>query len=182
MVEGKGVIPIDEAVYKDIVQSLKKGEVEPLIEWIDVRKSKLYKMAWAYLRNHGDVEDVFHNTIIKVVENISKLKKQEAFESWFISILLNECRKILRDKRRLLPSEEIEIINNTSPYTYDIKVDLINGLKSIDDGYKELIILKYYSGYSQKEIAEILDMPLGTVKTKIFRGLRELRELLGKEE
>lgn len=182
MVEGKGVIPIDETVYKDIVQSLIKGEVEPLIEWIDARKSKLYKMAWAYLRNHGDVEDVFHNTIIKVVENIGRLKKQEAFESWFISILLNECRKILRDKRRLLPSEEIEIINNTSPNTYDIKVDLINGLKSIDDGYKELIILKYYSGYSQKEIAEILDMPLGTVKTKIFRGLRELRELLGKEE
>lgn len=183
MVECKGVISIDRIVYKDIVQNLKNGEIDSLIEWIDVRKSKLYKMAWAYLRNHGDVEDVFHNTIIKVVENIDKLKKQEAFESWFISILLNECRKILRDKRRILPSEEIEILNNqTSPSSYDSKADLINGLKSIDEGYKELIILKYYSGYSQKEIAEILDIPLGTVKTKIFRGLRALRDLLGREE
>lgn len=181
--EGKGVISMGEVVCGDMVQSLKEGDVDCLIEWIDVRRSKLYKMAWAYLRDHGEVEDVFHNTIIKVVDNISNLKKQEAFESWFISILLNECRKMLRDKRRILPTEEIESINNgTSSGEFDTKVDLINGLRSIDEGYKELIILKYYSGYSQQEIAKIMDMPLGTVKTKIYRGLRALRDLLGKEE
>jgi RNA polymerase sigma-70 factor (ECF subfamily) len=172
-VEAKGAILMDEVEYKGIVQNIKQGDVDWLIEWIDDKKSKLYKMAWAYLRNHADVEDVFHNTIIKVLENIDKLKSEEAFESWFISILLNECRKILRDKKRILPYEEIEVTNNNiNSGTYDTKVDLINGLGDIDEGCKELIILKYYSGYSQKEIAEILDMPLGTVKQKFLEALR----------
>lgn len=92
-----------------MARSIKKGKVDTLLEWIDVNKNKLYKMSWAYLKNHSDVEDVFHNAIIKVMENADKLKKEEAFEAWFISILLNECRKVLRDNKRVLPAEDIEI-------------------------------------------------------------------------
>lgn len=165
-----------------MARSIKKGKVDTLLEWIDVNKNKLYKMSWAYLKNHADVEDVFHNTIIKVMENADKLKKEEAFEAWFISILLNECRKILRENKRMLPAEDIEISNSlATSEEKDNKLELMEGLNSIDEEYKEVIILKYYSGYSQKEIAGILNIPLGTVKTKLFRGLRVLRDVLGRE-
>jgi len=166
-----------------LVRKIKKGNVDSLLQWVDINKQKLYKIGWAYLKNHADIEDVFYNTIIKAIENISKLKSEEAFEAWFVSILLNECRKILRDKKRIIPTDEIEF--NNEAYSSDEqleKYDLINGLKSIDEEYKELIILKYYSGYSQKEIAEILNMPLGTVKTKIFRGLKVLKAVFGRED
>ena len=165
-----------------IVKSIKRGNLEVLLQWIDVNKQKLYRMSWSYLKNNTDVEDVFHNTIIKVVENINMLKNEQAFEGWFVSILLNECRKILRDGRKVQPSGDIELGDtSSSPEDQAESLDLIDGLKSIDEEYKELIILKYYSGYTQKEIGEILNMPLGTVKTKIFRGLKMLREILRRE-
>jgi len=170
---------IDDSI---IVKSIKRGNIEGLLQWIDINKQKLYRMSWSYLKNAADVEDVFQNTIIKVVEHINSLKNEGAFEGWFVSILLNECRKILRDRRRVQPSDYIQFKDTTcSPEDQAESLDLIDGLKSIDEEYKELIILKYYSGYSQKEIAEIFNMPLGTVKTKLFRGLKMLREILRRE-
>ena len=55
----------------------------------------------------------------------------------------------------------------------------ING---IDEIYKEVVILKYVSGYSQEEIGKILDIPIGTVKSRIYRGLRDLRKLLKEDD
>ncbi|MCM0647127.1 RNA polymerase sigma factor [Clostridium swellfunianum] len=172
-------------VKKDIsfiVKSLKKGKYEVFLEWLDLNKDKLYRMCFSYVKNNADVEDVFHNTAIKVIENIQKLKSEEAFEKWVISIMLNECRKLLREKKKVLISEEIEVSSEINVLAeQEERMDLINGLKKIDEKHKEMIILKYYSGYSQKEIAEILDIPLGTVKTKLFRGLKMLRDILGRE-
>lgn len=165
-----------------IAKSIKRGNIEALLQWIDVNKEKLYRISLAYLKNNTDVEDVFHNTIIKVIENIYKLQNEQVFEGWFISILLNECRKILRDRRKVQPNDYIELGDNACCIEEQAEnLDLIDGLKNIDEEYKELIILKYYSGYSQKEIAEILNMPLGTVKSKIFRGLKMLRDILRRE-
>lgn len=184
--ECKGVGSIEgfeKNKHRELISSIKSGNVDCLIEWIDGKKSRLYKIAWAYLRNHADVEDVFHNTIIKVIDNAGKLKSEEAFESWFISILMNECRKILRDRKKVLPSEEIEFRGiYRNPGEEDNRIDIVNGIKNIDGEYKEMIILKYYSGYTQREISEILHIPLGTVKTKIFRGLKALKAVLGREE
>ncbi len=172
----------DEIDASIISKSMKGGNIEVLLQWIDANKQKLYRMSWSYLKNNTDVEDVFHNTIIKVVENINKLQNEQAFERWFVSILLNECRKILRYRRKVQPSDYIELSDTACSLEDQAEsLDLIDGLKSIDEKYKELIILKYYSGYSQKEIAEILNMPLGTVKTKIFRGLKMLRKILRRE-
>lgn len=172
----------DEIDASMIAKSMKSGNIEVLLQWIDANKQKLYRMSWSYLKNNTDVEDVFHNTIIKVVENINKLQNEQAFEGWFVSILLNECRKILRDRRKVQPSVYIELGDTAySPKDQAESLDLIAGLNIINEKYKELIILKYCSGYSQKEISEILNMPLGTVKTKIFRGLKMLREILKRE-
>jgi RNA polymerase sigma-70 factor (ECF subfamily) len=166
-----------------IAKSIKRGNIEILLQWIDIKKQKLYRLSWAYLKNNEDVEDVFHNTIIKVVENINSLKNEQAFEGWFISIMLNECRKVLRDRKKAEPTESAELTEAADILKDQAEnMDLYDGLKKIDEEYKELIILKYYSGYSQKEIAEALNMPLGTVKTKIFRGLKMLRSILGRED
>lgn len=174
---------IDEMDISMVIKSIKRGKVEILLQWIDENKQKLYRLCWSYLKNESDIEDVFHNTIIKVVEEINNLQKEQAFQSWFITIMLNECRKTLRYRRKVQPSEYVEIdIKDSDSENQVERLDLIDGLNQIQEEYKELIILKYYSGYSQKEIAEMLDMPLGTVKTKLFRGLKILKDILRRED
>ncbi len=155
------------------MKRIAKGDLEAINTWITSKKDKLYKISWSYLYNHSDIEDVLQNTMISAYENIKSLRKIDLFETWFISILLNECRKSLRDKKRLMPQEDIEIHGH-----YRDQYHFFEEINAIDQIYKEVVILKYVSGYSQEEIAKILDIPIGTVKSRIYRGLRDLRKLL----
>lgn len=173
-IKGESKISYLENIY--LVSKIKNGNMEVLIKWIDKNEDKLYKIAYSYLYHHSDVEDAFQNTFIKVYENISGVKKPKYFETWFISILLNECRKILRFKKNEMNLEYIEEISyEDKNYDPELEVALLN----LEDKYKDVIILKYISGYSEKEISEILDIKLGTVKSRTSRGLDSLRKYLG---
>lgn len=164
------IIKLDE---KRLVHRIKKGELEYLVTWINDRKDKLYRIAWSYVYNHDNIEDIFQDTIIKVYENIASLKEINYFETWFISILVNECRQSIRNNKREVLQENIEL----EGLYYD-NYDFFQEINSIDEIYKKVIILKYISGYSQEEISKILGIPIGTVKSRIYRGLRDLRILL----
>lgn len=157
-----------------IVKKIKKGELDCLLSWMMARKDKLYKIGWSYLYNHEDIEDIFQNTLLKASENINSLKKPDYFETWFISIFINECRKLLRERKREIINGEIKLEGY-----YTDEYNFFQEINSIDEIYIEVIVLKYISGYSQEEISEILNIPLGTVKSRIYRGLKNLRERIG---
>src|SRR5690606_34297423 len=131
------------------------------------------KISWSYLYNHADIEDVLQDTLIKAYENIHTLKNPDYFETWYISVLINECKKKLRNKKKEVLKENIE----QDEYSVD-QYSFFQELNSIDEIYKEVIVLKYISGYTQEEIANILGIPIGTVKSRIYRGLKELRKLI----
>lgn len=141
-----------------------------LVDWIQDRKSKLYKIAWSYLYNYQDIEDVFQDTLIKVYENIDNLREEKYFETWYITILINECRGKLRKRKREALEEDIIY----EEYHID-EYQFFEELNLLDEKHREVIVLKYISGYTQEEIGKILDIPIGTIKSRIYRGLKELR-------
>lgn len=167
------MIDINELEIKLLIKNIKKGKLVVLNEWIENRKEKLYKIAWSYLYNHEDVEDVFQDTIIKVYENIKKLHKKKYFETWFIRILINECKMKLRKRKREILKEEITYEKN-----HEDNYNFYEDINKLENKFKEVIVLKYISEYTQEEISEILDIPIGTVKSRIYRGLKELRKLM----
>lgn len=160
-----------------LMKRIKKKDMQAVLEWFDARQTKFYKIGWAYLKNHHDVEDVFHNTILKVHDKIEQLKKDHYFETWVTSIFLNECKSIYRKRnrnRQVLgsPPETVEI----SPFAS--KLEVLEDLNHLEDIHKEVILLKYVQGFSQKEIAHVLDLPVGTVKSRLYRGLMTLRKII----
>lgn len=162
-----------ENSFKKFKKEIVKHKLAPLYEWFNIRKDKYYKIGWAYLHNHYDVEDVFQNTIIKVCENINQLREERFFETWVTSIFINECKRILRDRQRVSITDELNEIE--IQHSQDSHLELKEGLNMLEDIHREVLILKYITGYSQEEISQILDIPIGTVKSRIYRGLRELR-------
>lgn len=151
-----------------------------VIDWFDSRKTKFYKIGWAYLKSYHDVEDVFHNTILKVHEKIGHLKEDRYFETWVISIFINECRSICRKRKQTDLNEPSGQVEESG---FETKLAVMTGLQQLDEKHKEIIILKYIKGYSQEEISEILSLPIGTVKSRLYRGIIQLRTLIeGGEE
>ncbi|MDF2673415.1 MAG: polymerase, sigma-24 subunit, subfamily [Clostridiales bacterium] len=162
-----------------LLKRIKKHDMDAVVEWFGIRKDKYYRMGWSYLYNSYDIEDVFHGTIIKVYDNIHQLREERYFETWATSIFINECKKVLRERKRSVDLENLEeSAASEDTYIIEIKEHLIN----IEEIYREVIILKYISGYSQEEIAELLNIPIGTVKTRIYRGLKLLRKNMKREE
>lgn len=165
---------------KDILlKRIKNHDMDAVADWFGARKEKYYRIGWSYLYNPFDIEDVFHGAIIKVYDNIHQLREERYFETWVTSIFINECKRILRERKRSVDLESVqEAAASEDIYIVELKEHLIN----IEEIYREPIVLKYISGYSQEEIAEILDIPVGTVKSRIYRGLLILRKNMRKGE
>nr|MCR6611175.1 sigma-70 family RNA polymerase sigma factor [Bacillus infantis] len=123
------------------------------------------------------MEDVFHNTILKVHDHIDKLKQDRYFETWVTSIFINECRDLYRRNKRR--QQEAALEGNEAGQHPSDRLDVLDALEQVDEKFREPILLKYIQGFSQEEIAGILGLPLGTVKSRIYRGLLILRKEYG---
>ncbi|MGE7668917.1 RNA polymerase sigma factor [Peribacillus sp. NPDC097077] len=158
-----------------VLEKIKKQDMNAVIDWFTTRQSKFYKLGWSYLKNHQDVEDVFHNTIMKVHAKIGQLKEDRSFESWVTSIFINECRAIYRKRK---PSEMEFPQDMGVGSRFQAELEMLDDLDRLDEKYREMIMLRYLQGYSQKEIAAIFKLPVGTVKSRLYRGLLMLRKII----
>lgn len=155
-----------------LLKKIKKRDINSITDWFGIRMDKYYRIGWSYLYNRYDIEDVFHASIIKVYDNIHQLREDRYFETWATSIFINECKRILREKKKTVNMDNMEDTPSCEDYS---NLELRDALETIEHIYKEVIVLKYISGYSQEEIAGLLNIPLGTVKSRIYRGIQLLK-------
>lgn len=168
---------MDELIYRS-----KKGDEKAFTELILIIKSDLYRIAKTRLNNDYDINDAIQETIIKSYKHIKKLKENNKFKSWIIKILINECNKVY--KRKNNTHKIIEKITNDK--SFSIEDDLIQESNSKIDfeilinhlNYEEklIITLFYNSMYTCNEIAEILNLNVNTVKSKLFRAKEKIRK------
>jgi RNA polymerase sigma-70 factor, ECF subfamily len=145
----------------------------------DVSKS-LYFTALVILRNSHDAEDAVQDTAISAYNSIDKLKNHNYFKTWITRILINRCKRISSIKKRrdnfLEDPKLVWSVELTSE-----EIDLWNAIGKLDSTEKMLITMKYVTDLNNNTIAETLNMPLGTVKTKIHRSIQKLKLLLSEE-
>lgn len=146
-------------------------------EYIRKCKDDLYIIANAILNNETDSEDAVSNAILKGYENIDQLRSPKKFKSWMLTITKNEALKILK-KRLVLPGNDmVEVMLSPVRDHYDELWDIIQDMK---EEYRLTVVLYYYDGLSIKEISKVLNIPLGTVKSRLSRGKELIREALEK--
>lgn len=131
--------------------------------------------AKCFLHNSYDVADVMQETILISYRDIKKLKSPKYFNTWIYKILVNNCKKYLDKNNKLAYEEHDQSVN----YSAD-KLELNELIGGIADTYKIPLILFYYNDLSLNEISEILDLPIGTVKSRLSRG-RNLLEAAYKQ-
>ena len=168
---------------EEIVKRAKNGEIRALEELIHINEVKLYKTARSILADNDDIEEAIQQTIILVYKNIYKLKKEKYFTTWMMRILINECKKIWnqnskRDKMFSDLEDHKEIVEKEQE-DYGFVTKALNGL---DKEFREVTILYYYDEFSVKEISKILNLPQGTVKSRLARARLKLNDLIKKEE
>lgn len=141
-------------------------------------KARLYRTALLYLGSEADALEAVDESVYQALRALPKLRQPEFFETWLTRIVLNECHRELRRRKRLSPEEALP--DTAGPDAYDL-LPLREAVGKLPETLRSVVILRYFTGYTLAETAESLHLPQGTVVTRQRRALELLRLELGEE-
>lgn len=162
------------------VRLAKDGDKDAYERLIGSCKLSLYRVAKAILRDYQDIEDAFQETLIKAYRGMPHLKREDYFKSWIIRIMINECNSILRKKKTVGYIEDFGSIPLEADDRYK-NMEVQEIINSLEDELRVVTILYYYDDMPQREIARILHIPHGTVRSRLFRARQKLRNMIEDE-
>lgn len=151
---------------------------EEFAKRITAMTGTLYRVSYCLLKNETDREEAVQETILRAWEQLSSLRQELFFQTWVVRILINQCYAIGRERSRLVPLEEIKRAETPAP---EEETDLCRAILALGTDLRMPVILYYIEGYDLREVGEILDIPLGTVKSRLHRARHLLRYHLEKE-
>ena len=176
-----------------LVEDAKKGNEKAFASLMNRYRDSIYFMLLKMVNNPADAEDLTIEAFGKAFRNIETYTPRFAFSTWLFMIATNNCIDFIR-KKQASPNTIDHGENGLDLLTINIQSDmpdpeeaLINDQKiailrkivnQLKSPYREIIELRYYKEYSYEEIAEELDLPLGTVKAQLFRARELLSNIL----
>jgi len=166
-----------------IITGCKEGDAECFSQLVDIYSKRCYGYFYRLTGNRETSEDLLSELFVKLVEKISSYRGG-SFNSWLFRIATNIFHDYLRSKQRykkLLEAQQKQLESEvTEPkHREDDRADkLQTELEKLDADTRELIMLRFYSQLSFKEIAEMRSEPIGTTLSKLHRGIKRLRKLM----
>ena len=162
------------------IKRAKKGDIEAFINLMDINKTYMYKVAKSILNNNEDIADAIQETILSCYKNIEKLKEIKYFKTWMTRILINKCNALLKKNKKIM-NLDMEITEDLK-IEESYKLDLKESINNLDSDLKIIVILYYYEDMSIKDISESLNIPQGTIKSRLSRARKRLKEILSINE
>ena len=167
-----------------IISGCKSGDAESFSEVVDIYASRFYGYFYRLTGNREASDDLLSELFVKLVEKIGSFR-DGSFESWLFKIASNIFYDYLRDKHRQKKSFEVQKrqleseVTEAEEQSGSERVDKLQmQLGRLDTDTRELIMLRFYSQASFKEIAAMRSEPIGTTLSKLHRGLKRLRQLM----
>lgn len=166
---------------EQLLKKAQRGDGKALEKLFLMQEASLYRIAFLYVRNEEDALDVMQEVAYRTFKNIKSLKNVEYFKTWITKITINCAIDHIRQngKQCFLESEFIENmeqVSETQEKEILLKATIEDLMNVLEPEEKSVILLKYYQEYSFREISELLRLPLGTVKTILYRALKKLKE------
>ncbi|MBP3544570.1 MAG: sigma-70 family RNA polymerase sigma factor [Lachnospiraceae bacterium] len=160
---------------------MKKEELE---SYFRKYHSMLFRIAFAEVKSHADAEDIMQEVFIRLLRYQPEFASAEHEKAWMIRATLNLCKDFLKSKWSQVTTGLEQVPESEKVYMkvpYLEQDEILWHVLSLQENYRRALYLFYYEDYAVKEIADILEMPVNTVKTNLKRGREELRKLLLRE-
>lgn len=181
---------------KELILLAKDGNMKAYEEIISLYEKKVFSVIYYMVKNENELEDIAQEVFIKIYKNLKNFKEESSLYTWIYRITINVCLdEIKRRKKVVYLDEEIETEDgeirmqladdSKGPSEIaedkDLKQRLEACIRKLPEDQRIMIILRDIKGFTYMEIAEMLKMNLGTVKSKISRARAMLKEILDKD-
>ncbi|EOR22272.1 sigma-70 family RNA polymerase sigma factor [Niallia alba] len=162
----------------DLIKKARKGDEKAFLTLFQYYQQDIYKMAFVYVKNQNDALDVVQETAYRSFKAIKTLKEPRYFKTWLIKIAINCSLDLLRVNNKVMFSTSIhqQLVTYNDYENLDLEITLRDLIDSLSEEEKSIVILRYYEGVTFKDISKILDIPIGTAKTILYRSINKLRK------
>lgn len=154
----------------------RQGDKEAFVYLIKAVQQSLFVIARSIVKNDEDCADAMQETIAKAFSNVHTLKKPAYFKTWIIRILINECNRIIKKKKRVYPVP-YDMRKSSYKGNYE-QIEMFEVIDKLDEQLQTIVTLFYLEDLSVKEISKVLEVSEGTVKSRLFRARQQLSELV----
>lgn len=152
---------------------------EQLTEYLLAHQQGFYRYAFTYVHQREMAMDIVHNSFVKAIEQLPALRNPDAMKTWFYRILTNECLQGLKKAGRETLTEPSQIQEEIYlEKAYEPALELYEAVRHLPPETQTIIYLHYYEEYTLKEISQITGCNLNTVKSRLYAGLKKLKELV----
>ncbi|SDG33701.1 RNA polymerase, sigma subunit, SigV [Fontibacillus panacisegetis] len=137
----------------------------------------IYRMAYVYVRNTEDALDVVQEVAYQSFKKIDTLQRPEYFKTWLMKITMNSAINLVKKNKKVVQLKpEFEEFVGSDDGDILLTLSLQELMDTLQDDEKSVILLRFYHDHTLKEISEILEIPLGTAKSILYRALNKLRK------
>ena len=172
------------------IQRAQKGDHDAFAALVDEHQGYIYNLALRVLKDENEALDLTQETFVRAWTALPNFRGQSQFRTWLYRIITNLCYNRLPNLRRSLtdlgddviaeiPETDLTFDNPAHGFeSHELRSYLHNVIENLDENYRLLVSLRYQNELSYEEIANMLNLPLGTVKTGLFRAKEQLRRAL----
>ncbi len=144
------------------------------------QQRRLYRIAVSYTASSADAEDAMQEALLRAWSKRNTLRDEAYFATWLTRILINECKTLLRSRKRQVPMAVLPAL--AEPPEGEHVAMVRRALFALPERYRIPLVLNLLEGYTLKEIAGMLKLPLSTVKTRAARGKKMLEQEVSNHE
>jgi len=167
---------------RQLIERALHGEIEAWGEIVHRYRGAVYGISLGIVGNKDDAEDAAQDAFIRAYENLEKYDLNRKFSTWIFTIAANLCKNKLRRDKHTTPLDDSVPMDGTAEdpartMEREAQASLVQqAMAELDEKYRSPMMLRFYAELDYKEIAEILELPEGTVKTRIHRAKAALKE------
>ena len=171
-------------VALDLIKAAQSGDRDALITLLREIETHIYRTAYYILNNEQDAKDASQEALIRIYTKIQSYEEKAQFKTWVQRIVTNIC---IDKFRRTKPSVSIDEHEMDFSSNHDLEEEVLSAyvaqdirdaIDKLPEHHRSVVVLRYLQDCSYNEIADVLDLPLNTVKSYLFRARQQLQGLL----
>ena len=152
-----------------------------LVEHIVSGQTDFYRLAMSYVKNRDAALDVVQEAIVKALSKVDTVREPAYLKTWFYRILINEAMNHFRRNRNLVSLEEVMADRAAEPRDPGERLDLYDAIDRLSFQEQTVIKLRYFEDMKLEEIAQATGANLNTVKSRLYKAIRKLKDMTGEE-